>query len=97
MMNKSAFLFQIDTKLMTACSYHVTYAFQRELTLYSCLNVKGLLARGRCEIGSLNDCNWIRTHDHLVHKRTLNHLGKLAKLIWLNGSSLVAVTKLMHF
>ena len=25
------------------------------------------------------DCNWIRTHNHLVHKRTLNHLAKLAK------------------
>ena len=23
-------------------------------------------------------CNWIRTHNHLVHKRTLNHLAKLA-------------------
>ena len=23
--------------------------------------------------------NWIRTHNHLVHKRTLNHLAKLAK------------------
>ena len=22
-------------------------------------------------------CNWIRTHNHLVHKRTLNHLAKL--------------------
>ena len=28
-------------------SYHVTYAFQSELTLYSCVNVKELLARGR--------------------------------------------------
>ena len=24
----------------------------------------------------LNDCNWTRTHNHLVHKRTLNHLAK---------------------
>ena len=23
-----------------------------------------------------NDCNWTRTHNHLVHKRTLNHLAK---------------------
>ena len=28
----------------TVCSYHVTYAFQSESTLYSCLNVKELLA-----------------------------------------------------
>ena len=27
------------------------------------------------------DCNWTRTHNHLVRKRTLNHLTKLAKVI----------------
>ena len=37
-------------KLLTVCSYHVTYAFQSESTLYSCLNVKELLARSRREI-----------------------------------------------
>ena len=26
----------------------------------------------------LRNCNWIRTHNHLVDKRTLNHLAKLA-------------------
>ena len=26
------------------------------------------------------DCNWTRTHNHLVRTRTLNHLAKLAKL-----------------
>ena len=27
------------------------------------------------KLGTLpTDCNWIRTHNHLVHKRTLNHL-----------------------
>ena len=34
----------------TVCFYHVTYAFQSESTLYSCLNVKELLARSRREI-----------------------------------------------
>ena len=29
-------------------------------------------------LASLSDCNWIRTNNHLVHKRTLNHLAKLA-------------------
>ena len=62
---------------MTVCYYHVTHAFQREW-LYSCLNVKELFARSRREIWSLSDCNWTRTHNHLVHKRTLNHLAKLA-------------------
>ena len=65
--------------LLTVCSYHVTYAFQSESTLYSCLNVKELLARSRCEILNLIDCNWTRTHSHLVHKRTLNHLAKMVK------------------
>ena len=32
------------------CSYRVTYAFQSESTLYSCLNVKELLARSRRKI-----------------------------------------------
>ena len=35
---------------MTVCSCHVTYAFQSESTLYSCLNVKELLARNRRDI-----------------------------------------------
>ena len=67
---------------LTVCSYHVTYAFQSESTLYSCLNVKELLAPSRREIWNLSDLNWIRTYNHLVHKRTLNHLAKLAK--WLS-------------
>ena len=66
---------------LTVCSYHVTYAFQSKSTLHSCLNVKELLARSRGKIWSLSDCNWTRTHNHLVRKRTLSHLAKLAK--WL--------------
>ena len=27
----------------------------------------------------LSDCNWTRTHNHLVRKQTLNHLAKLTK------------------
>ena len=52
---------------------------QSESTLYSCPNVKELLARTRREIWSLSDCNWTRTHSYLVRKRTLNHF---AKMIW---------------
>ena len=40
----------ITKRVLTVCSYHVTYAFQSESTLYSCLNVKELLARSRREI-----------------------------------------------
>ena len=76
---------------LTVCFYHVMYAFQSESTLCSCLNVKELLAWSRREIWNLSDCNWIRTHNHLVykctvnhlvHKGTLNHLASLAK--WLS-------------
>ena len=28
---------------------------------------------------TLCDCSWTRIHNHLVHKRTLNHLAKLTK------------------
>ena len=62
---------------MTVCSCHVTYAFQSECTLYICLNVKELLARSRREIWRWSDCNWTRTQNHLILKRTLNHLAKL--------------------
>ena len=41
---------KIETKIIAVCSYHVTYAFQSESTLYSCLNVKELLARSRREM-----------------------------------------------
>ena len=56
---------------MTVCSYHVTYAFQNESTLYSCLIVKELFAQSRRKIWSLIDCNWTQTRNHLVHKQTL--------------------------
>ena len=35
---------------VVVCSGHVKYAFQSESTLYSCLNVRKLLARSRREI-----------------------------------------------
>ena len=67
--------FKID-RFMTACFDHVTYVFQSESALYSRLNVKELLERGRRKIWSLSDCNWTRTHNYLVRKRKLNHLAK---------------------
>ena len=63
----------------------VTYSFQSEFILYNCLNVKELLGRssyGRNEIWSLSDCNWTRTCNHLVRKRTFNYLAKLT--YWLS-------------
>ena len=43
-------IIDFEKKKMSVCFYHVTYAFQSESTLYSCLNVKELLARSRREI-----------------------------------------------
>ena len=71
----------ICTVHWTVRYYHVTYAFHSESTLYSCLNVKELIAQNRRNILSLSKSNGIRTHNHLVRKRTLNHLAKLAKRI----------------
>ena len=74
-------IFQEDSVLLPVCYYHVTYAFQSETTLYTYLNVKELLVRNRRDVWSLSDSNGIRTHNHLVRKRTLNYLAKLA--VWL--------------
>ena len=63
------FSFQSSVSL-TVCSCHVTYVFQSEFTVYSCLNVKELLAQSRCEIWILSDCNWTQTHNHIVHSQT---------------------------
>ena len=74
-------------------SCHVTYAFQSESTLYSCLDVKELLAWSWREIWCLSDCNWKRTNNHLGFKWTLNHLAKRAKRLscvlntYLHGAS----------
>ena len=49
--NLKNFLFLASIyRFLSVCFYHVTYAFQSESTLYSCLNVKELLARSRREI-----------------------------------------------
>ena len=71
---------------LTVCFYHVMCTFQIESTLYSCLNVNEPLARNRRDIWNFSDWNGIRTHNHLAYKRTLNHLAKLAKLLfkWLS-------------
>ena len=70
-----------NLNLVQAVCYHITYVFQNESMLYSCLNVKELLAQNKCYIRSLGDSNGIRTHKHFVRKRTLK-----AKLAILNFS-----------
>ena len=41
----------------------------------ACLKIYNLLCK---LLVDLSDCNGTRTHNHLVYKRTLNHLAKLA-------------------
>ena len=65
---------------LTVFYYHVTYLFQSESALCSCLNVKELFTQNTrlfWSIWSLSECNGIRTHNHLARKRTLKHLAKL--------------------
>ena len=52
---------------------------QSEYTLYSCLNVKEPFAQSRRKIWSISNFHCTQTHNHLLHKQTLNQLAKLAK------------------
>ena len=59
---------------LTVCSYHVTYMFQSEYTLYSCLNVKELLVRrpvwikGWVFVDELSGCGFESSSSHLNFK-----------------------------
>ena len=77
---------RIKDYMLSSC--HL-YVFQSESTLYSYQNVKELLARRRHKIWSLEDYKWTRTNNHLVHKRTLNHLA--------SGWSPLAVIRFINF
>ena len=69
----------IYTVHLTVRSYHATYVFKNESTLYSCLIVKKLLAETMRKVLSLSDFNEIRTINHLIGKRLLKDLTKLAR------------------
>ena len=56
-------------------------------TLQQDIRVSKIIRKEYFKLVSLSDCNWTRTQNHLVLKRTLNHLAKLVL-----GSSPVAVT-----
>ena len=58
------------------------FKWLRLAALCSCLNIKELRAQSRRDTWSLSDCNGIRTHNHVIRKRTHNHSAKLAR--WLN-------------
>ena len=39
---------------------------------------------GRKILDKIMDCNWTRTHNHLVHKRTLNQFGLMVECSFMN-------------
>ena len=72
---------RVARNFLIACSsYHVTSTFWNECTLSSCLNVKELLNRNRCDIWSLSNCNRSQFHNHFFQKWKLNHLVPLETL-----------------
>ena len=73
-------IIQFLSKKNIMCKLLLCHAFQSETTLYRWLDVKELLAWNRRDIWSVTDSNGIRTHNHLVRTRTLNHLAKLTGL-----------------
>ena len=75
----------ICTVHLTVCPYHVTYAFQIEITLYSCLSVKELLAWNRRDIWNSSD--WNGTRMQCTDKYSQHN--SIIWLVWLNGSVLV--------
>ena len=66
----------ICTVHLTVSHYHVMYEFQSESTFCSLSEYQGTPCLKQAPY--LNS-NGIRTHNHLVRKRTLNLLAKLAK------------------
>ena len=72
--------------------------FQSESILSSCLIVKEHLARSTCKIWRWSDCNWTRTQNHLLLKRTLNNLTKMTKrLSCVRNTCLYTVFDCMFF
>ena len=66
---------------LTVCSYHDRYAFQSESTLFSCVDVKELLAWRRCEIWSLRDCNETQTHNQ-TNTQLFSQTGQMIELCY---------------
>ena len=77
---------------LTVSSYHVTYAFQSESTLYSCLNVKELLAWNRHNIWNI-ECgltlkrmhDMIRTYIQMHCTVKYSQHSSIIQPVWLNG------------
>ena len=71
----SIYLYVAFDCMLLSCHLRIS----EEFTLYSCLNVKELLAQNRRSVWGLSDSGGIRTCNDLDRKQTLNHLAILAK------------------
>ena len=67
---------------LSACYHHVTCEFHNESTLYSLSECQETRCSNQVPYLEFIDSNTIRTHNHLVHKWTINHLAELAT--WLS-------------
>ena len=63
---------------LTVSSHHVTHLFQSESTISSFPNLKDVFAKNSRDTQRLGECSGIQTHNHLVCKRPMNYLIKLA-------------------
>ena len=74
----------INSYFMTVCYYHVTYAFQSESTLYSCLNVKELLAI-ECGFTLKRVRDMIITYSQMHRTDKFSQHSSIIWPAWLNG------------
>ena len=74
---------KVNSKLFIVCMLLSCYIrFSEPIHTLYFLQCQEFLARNRRDIWSLSEYNETRTHNHLVHKGTLNHLVKPTK--WLS-------------
>ena len=83
---------------LTTCYYHVIVLSCWIFTLVAWMSNNSLL---ETDVVSevLSGSNWIRTHNHLVRKRTQNHLAKLSKwwaVLWVLFCTMHLTTQLNH-
>ena len=86
--NKNISIIMQARNIFAVCFYHVTYSFTVNLHSEVVWMSRNFRYGNRHDICRLHDCNGTRTHSHLVCKRTLNYLAKLANLVkWLSACS----------
>ena len=74
----------IQTLLISKEHLHILSGYKNFLITLSTWRFLFLMMQLSMLSVIISDCNWTRTHNHLLHKWTLNHLAKL-RPIWPNG------------